>query len=293
MDVGDGAGREERPDIFQKDYAETENGAKRINPKTVWMGPEFANETGTLEVKKLFNSKVFDTPKPLGLIKQCLELSTDKNDIVLDFFAGSCSSAHAVLSKNIDDGGNRKFIMVQLPEQCDINSVAAKSGFSTISQIGIERIKLAINKLKSESLEFDAGFKVLKLDETNIRPWDADFDNLEQVLQQATESIKTGRSSEDVLYEIFLKYGYDLTTPVEHKTVNGKQIFVVGAGALIVCLDDEITGEVVEGIAKLKAELDPETTQVVFKDASFADSNVKTNAIQILKQAGIDDVKSI
>ena len=291
-------GKEERPDVFQKDYAETENGAKRINPKTVWMGSEFANETGTLEVKKLFNKKVFDTPKPLGLIKQCLELSTEKDDIVLDFFAGSCSSAHAVLSKNIEDGGKRKFIMVQLPEQCDVNSVASKSGFTTISKIGIERIKLAIKTLKDEDLNFDAGFKVLKLDTTNIRPWDADFDNLEQVLQQATESIKADRSSEDVLYEIFLKYGYDLTTPVETETVNtscGKehQVFVVGAGALIVCLDDDITGETVEGIAKLKEELDPETTQVVFKDAGCADSNVKTNAIQILKQAGIIDVKSI
>ena len=286
-------GKEDRPDIFQKDYAESESGLKRITPKTVWMGPEFANETGTLEVKKLFNAKVFDTPKPLGLIKQCLEISTEKNDIVLDFFAGSCSSAHAVLSKNIEDGGNRRFIMVQLPEKCNVNSVAAKAGFTTISEIGIERIKLAIDTLKNESKEFDRGFKVLKLDETNIRPWDADFDNLEQVLQQATESIKAERSNEDVLYEILLKYGIELTVPVETETVHGKQVFVVGGGALIVCLDDGITSEVVEGIAKLKDKLDPEITQVVFKDVGFADSNVKTNAIQILKQAGVDDVKSI
>lgn len=286
-------GKDNRPDIFQKDYAESDAGTKRINPKTVWMGTEFANETGTLEVKKLFGEKVFDTPKPLGLIKQCLELSTESDDIVLDFFSGSCSTAHAVLDKNIEDGGNRKFIMVQLPEKCDVKSVAAKSGFETISQLGIERIKLAIKSLENGSDTMNSGFKVLKLDTTNIRPWDADFDNLEQVLQQATKSIKDGRSSEDVLYEIFLKYGYDLTMPVETEIVNGKTVFVVGAGALIVCLDDEITTETVEGIAKLKAELDPETTQIVFKDEGFADDRVKTNAIQILKQAGIEDVKSI
>ncbi|WP_438319856.1 hypothetical protein ACSYAF_09610 [Edwardsiella tarda] len=109
----------------------------------------------------------------------------------------------------------------------------------------------------------------------------------------ATDSIKPDRTTEDVLYEILLKYGIELTVPVEQATVHGQQVFVVGAGALLVCLADEITSEVVEGIAKLKQELDPETTQVVFKDAGFADSVVKTNAIQILKQAGIDDVKSI
>jgi adenine-specific DNA-methyltransferase len=159
-----------------------------------------------------------------------------------------------------------------------------------ICEISKERIR---RSGKLYPTEIDVGFKNYLLQETNIRPWDADFDNLELVLQQATKSIKDGRSSEDVLYEIFLKYGYDLTTPVKTETVNGKTVYIVGAGALIVCLDDEITGETVEGIAKLKEELDPETTQVVFKDAGFADSNVKTNAIQILKQAGIDDVKSI
>ena len=140
---------------------------------------------------------------------------------------------------------------------------------------------------------YDLGFRTFQLAKSNIHTWDADFDSLEQVLRQSIESIKPDRSAEDVLYEILLKYGIELTVPVETEIVNDKKVFVVGAGALIVCLDDDITSEVVEGIAKLKDELDPEATQVVFKDAGFADSNVKTNAIQILKQAGIDDVKSI
>lgn len=243
-------------------------------------------------VKDLFDGvPVFNNPKDHTVLSDLIAYCTqgDKESLILDFFAGSSSTAHAVLNLNKDDSGQRRFIMVQLPELCNESSPAYKSGYNIISEISRERIR----RVLKQNSHMNAGFKAFSLSETNIRPWDADFDNLELVLQQAAESIKEGRSSEDVLYEIFLKYGYDLTTPVDTETVNGKQVFVVGAGALIVCLDDEITGETVEGIAKLKEELDPETTQVVFKDAGFADSNVKTNAIQILKQAGIDDVKSI
>ncbi|MEZ9651806.1 site-specific DNA-methyltransferase [Vibrio lentus] len=233
--------------------------------------------------------------KPIKLLSRMLEMLNSNDMLVLDFFAGSGSTAHAVMHQNSLDNGNRRFVVVQLPESIESNSDIGKLGYKTISDLSLQRIKNSGSSLAEqlEQGELDTGVKKYILDTTNIRPWDADFDNLEQVLQQATESIKVDRSSEDVLYEIFLKYGYDLTTPVETEVVNGKTVFVVGAGALIVCLDDEITGETVEGIAKLKEELDPETTQVVFKDAGFADSNVKTNAIQILKQAGIDDVKSI
>lgn len=258
-------------------------------PENLWNGDLYGTtRQANNEIKDLFNNlTVFDTPKPSQLISRILQLFDDEA-LVLDFFAGSGTTGHAVYETNEKHSKNFKFILVQLPEQCDEQSIAYKNGYAKISDITRNRLKLVINRLKTTQ-----GFKFFKLDETNIRPWDANFDNLELVLQQAAESIKEGRSSEDVLYEIFLKYGYDLTTPVETEIVNGKQVFVVGAGALIVCLDDEITGETVEGIAKLKEELDPETTQVVFKDAGFADSNIKTNAIQILKQVCIDDVKSI
>jgi len=226
--------------------------------------------------------------KPIKLLCELFSIiKGNDDDVYLDFFSGSASTAHAVMHLNNENNTKNKFIMVQLPEETDSHE------FKTICEIGKERIRRAGNKLQLENTELDVGFKVLKLDETNIRPWDADFDNLEQVLREATESIKSDRSNEDVLYEILLKYGIELTVQVETEIVNGKEVFVIGAGALIVCLDDGITSEVVEGIAKLKDKLDPETTQVVFKDAGFADSNVKTNAIQILKQAGIDDVKSI
>ncbi|MGS3160248.1 site-specific DNA-methyltransferase [Aeromonas caviae] len=254
---------------------------------------------GTTEKNKTMLKKqgvYFDYPKPYQLIEYLLQIGCEnENGIVLDFFAGSSTTAHSLMKLNSSDGGKRKFILVQLPEPVDPNSEAAKSGFKMVSEVSKLRIIQAPKLIAEETTpnHYDSGFKVLKLDKSNLHPWEADFDNLEQSLLSANESIKTDRTAEDVLYEILLKYGIELTVPVEQATVNGKQVFVVGAGALLVCLDDEITTEVVEGIAKLKHKLDPETTQVVFKDAGFADSVVKTNAIQILKQAGIDDVKSI
>lgn len=264
-------------------------------PTTWWNFEEVGhNDAANKELKLLFEAKSpFDTPKPTTLIRQMLKISTEEDDLILDFFAGSSTSGHATLLQNMEDMKSRKFIMIQLPEECTEKSEAKRAGFNNIAEISRERLKRAGKAIRTENSDVDCGYKTLKLDETNIRPWDADFDNLELVLQQAADSIKADRSSEDVLYEILLKYGIELTASVEVEDVNGKQVFVVGAGALIVCLDDAITSEVVEGLAKLKEELNPETTQVVFKDAGFADSNVKTNAIQILKQAGIDDVKSI
>ncbi|HCH5613135.1 TPA: site-specific DNA-methyltransferase [Vibrio parahaemolyticus] len=259
-----------------------------VTAVTIWPYDEVGhNHEANNELKELGLGGIFNNPKPTRLIERIITLAErDSNSIILDFFAGSGTTAHAVLKKNKEDGGNRKFILVQLPEVVDTKSTAHQSGYEHISDFTAARISKVCS-------DYSSGFKHFKLDETNIRPWDADFENLEQVLQQATKSIKDGRSSEDVLYEIFLKYGYELTTPVETQVVNGKTVFVVGAGALFVCLDDEITTDTVEGIAKLKEEYDPETTQVVFKDEGFADDRVKTNAIQILKQAAIDDVKSI
>ena len=270
--------------------------------KSIWADTAVISEQGTIESGKLGLSGVLDFPKPIELIKRCIKLGTEENDLIMDFFAGSGTSFHSMLRLIDEDGLNRKSISIQLPEptydiikgiKCIKKSSpeAFKQGYETISDVCKERMRRAIKEVNRTDLIL--GFKVLKLDTTNIRPWEANFDNLEHALLDAAQSIKPDRSSEDVLYEIFLKYGYELTTPIENHVVNGKQVFVVGTGALIVCLENEITTDMVEGIAKLKDTLSPETTQVVFKDAGFADSNIKTNAIQILKQAGIDDVKSI
>lgn len=259
-------------------------------------------------LQTLFGDKMFSNPKDEFLLKDIFKaIGVSGKDIILDIFAGSATTAQAVFELNKEQDSNCRTVLIQYPEDLyemertavgvakkitnnAINYLTKLGKPTNICEISKERIRKSGKLYQAVQ---DVGFRNFTLSNTNIRPWVADFDNLELVLQQATKSLKDDRSSEDVLFEIFLKYGYDLITSVETEIVNGKNIFVAGAGALIVCLDDEITTETVEGIAKLKNELDPETTQIVFKDEGFADDRAKTNAIQILKQAGIDDVKSI
>lgn len=239
--------------------------------------------------------------KPDRLIKTLIQSCTAglKNEITIDFFSGSCTTANAVMDLNSQDSGNRKFIMVQLPEPCDEKSEAYNAGYQTIADIGKERIRRAGEKIKAENADkdgienLDIGFKVFKLSSSNIKPWDADFDTLEGALLSSVNNIKEDRTEDDVLYEILLKYGLDLTVPIEERQLAGKTVYSIGLGALVICLDDAIALDVVEGIGGLKAELEPEVMRVVFKDSGFHDDVVKTNAIQILKKHGIDDVKSL
>ena len=267
--------------------SEVQNG---LRPNSIWFCKDVGhNQEGRQELKKLFDDKgYFDGPKPTRLIEHIIKIaSNDDGDIILDFFAGSATTAHSVFKMNELDKIRRKFITIQMPEILEIKGQAYVDGYRTIADISFERIKRATKAHNG------SGCKHFKLDSTNIRPWDADFENLEQMLQQAAKSIKPDRSNDDVLYEIMLKYGYELTSPITTEMIHGKTVFIVNAGALIVCLDDEITIETVEEIAKLNEKLASEEKQIVFKDEGFADDNVKTNAIQILKQAGINDVKSI
>ena len=261
----------------------------------LWVDIE-GNKKASITIKSLFNGKVFDFPKPVELLIRCLSISNvTHEDIILDFFSGSATTAHAVMQLNSEDNGNRKFIMVQLPEPCDENSEAFRAGYKTIAEIGKERIRRASAKIKEENSEYDGdlGFKVFKLDSTNIKPWEVDFDLTERTLEDFISNIKTDRREEDVLYEVLLKYGLDLTLPITEHAIAGQKVFDIGMGALIICLSDAISLEVVEGIAKLKDELNPEIMRVVFKDSGFKDDVVKTNAVQILKQAGIVDVRSL
>jgi adenine-specific DNA-methyltransferase len=265
-------------------------------PKSVLYKSDYSTSTATTHLKKIFDAKIFDGPKPVPFIIDLFHIGAEPSDIVLDFFAGSGATAHAVMQLNAEDNGNRKYIMVQLPEPCDEKSEAYKSGFKNIADIGKERIRRAAAKIKKEYPEFkgDLGFKVFKLDSTNIKPWEADFDTLnETLLEDYITNIKPGRTESDILYEILLKYGLDLTLPIKEHTIAGQKVFDIGMGALIICLSDTVDLEVVEGIAGLKEELKPEIMRVVFKDSGFADDVVKTNAVQILKQAGIEDVRSL
>ena len=273
--------------------------ANPIVPRSVWDYSEVGStQTATLEIKKLFNSSSFSYPKSLEMIKKSIYQGTNQDELILDFFSGSSTTAHAVMQLNTEDKGNRKFIMVQMPEATDVASEAYKAGYKNICEIGKERIRRAGEKIITENSDkdlstLDIGFKVLKLDSSNIKAWDSNFENVEGSLLDAVENIKEDRSSEDLLYEILLKYGLDLTLPIEEKVIDGKKVFVIGYGALVACLDDDITIEAVEAIAKLKEHYQSEIMRVVFKDASFKDAVVKTNAYQILKQFGIDEVVSI
>lgn len=296
--------------VYQKYYLE----GRLKQPSNLWDKIE-GNKKATRNMRSIFDSKkVFDHPKPLELIQRMIQMAAcEDDDIILDFFAGSATTAHAVIELNKTFNTQRKFIVVQIPEPCSMDSEAFKSGYKTIAEIGKERIRRAIKKIESEQEEnrkkgtgelfeqngsgnakLDLGFKVFKLDASNISTWDPDFDNVQQDLLSAVDNIKTDRTEEDVLYEILLKYGLDLTVPIEELEIKGKKVFAVGMGALIVSLASDVTVEIVEEIAKLKEKYQPESEmRVVFKDSSFKDDVVKTNAVQILKQQGIEDVKSI
>ena len=281
---------------------------KGLPPSNLWIDLDKTghNRQSKYELLKMIPEDIFDTPKPVKLLKYILEISgTTQDDIILDFFSGSATTAHAVLQFNSEDNHKRKFICVQLPEETDEKSAAYRAGYKNICEIGKERIRRAGDKIIADNPDkdlsnLDIGFKVYKLDSSNIKEWDSNFDNLETNLLDAVDNIKSDRTSEDLLYEILLKYGLDLTLPIEELTIEDKTVYNIGYGALVVCLDDNITIEVVEAIAEFIKEqviYDEEKkkrhARVVFKDKSFADTNVKTNAIQVLKQFDIDEVVSI
>lgn len=237
----------------------------------------------------------FSSPKNPILIRELITMLSGKNDIILDFFSGSASTAEAVIRLNYEEGGERKFIMIQIPELVNEKTNAYKLGYRNICEIGKARIR-KVGEAINDTNVIDKGFKVFKLDSSNINKWDLkDGEDIERKLYEMTENIKEGRTEEDILYEILLKYGIDLNMPIEEHSICGKKVFDIGFGAIIACLDNNVTLDVVKGIGKLKEELSPEENEcrVVFLDSGFATDSVKTNAIQILKRYNIEDVKSI
>ena len=263
--------------------------------RSIWNDKDVNTERGTLLVKSLFDKKIYDFPKPVEMLMRIVEMSSREDDIILDFFSGSSTTAHAVMQSNAEDGGNRRFIMVQIPEKCDPKSEAVQAGYATIAEIGKERIRRAAKKIKKDNPDYkgDLGFKIFKLDSSNLKRWEAGFDTLEQDLIDAVDYIKKDRSDEDILYEILLKYGLDLTVPIETRAITNKTVYSINMGALVVCLDKDISMDVVNGIGALKEQLKPENMRVVFKDDGFEDDVAKTNTLQTLKRYGIKDVKSL
>lgn len=259
---------------------------------------------GTAEVEEILRGKIFSFPKPIDLITNFLKISTKNKDLILDFFAGSGTTAHAVMALNAEDGGNRKCISVQLPEPTDENSEANKAGYKTIAEITKERIRRAGELLvkqeykDKEGIEkLDIGFRAFKLDSSNIQAWDTAVDQFEGQLDAFAanngDSIKTGRSQEDVLFEILLKYGLDLTLPIQEKQVDGCKIYNIGYGAMYICLSDSINISIAVAIGEWHKESSDIKPSVIFKDAGFANDADKTNTVQTLRQVGIENVKSI
>jgi len=256
---------------------------------------------GTTEKSKTELKKIgiyFSYPKPTGLIEYLIKIgSEDKGSIVLDFFSGSSSTAHAIMNLNARTDLERRYIQIQLPESTDNKSEAFLAGYKTIAEIGKERLRKVANKIAEEhpdkAKDLDLGFKVFKLDTSNINAWDGTPENLEKELFDSVSNIKDDRTEKDVLYEILLKYGLDLTLPVENKDIAGIQVYSIGYGALFICLADNITKEISKGIGAWKEELNPEICRVVFKDTGFKSDADKSNAVQTLKRFGITEIKSI
>jgi adenine-specific DNA-methyltransferase len=258
------------------------------------------NEDANDELHQLLGQQyLFDFSKPSRLLAKLIQSLNASNAIILDFFSGTATTADATMRLNAEDGGNRRFIMVQLPEPTDEESEAYKAGYKNISEIGKERIRRAGDKIKEEYKDkenienLDVGFKVFKLDTSNIRKWQPDYDNIEQSLLDYVDNFVEGRTELDVVYEIMLKYGLDLTYPVDEFTIAGKKVYAIGYGMLMICLDDEITTEVAKGILAKVKELSPESSRVVFKDNGFKSDSNKTNIKEILKSGGIEEFITI
>ena len=203
-----------------------------VLPNT-WLDNLSSNQEASKEIKSLFNDKlIFDTPKPVELIKYLINLGSNANDIILDFFAGSSTTAEAIFKSNSKEYSNKKFILVQIPESTNEKSIAYKEGYTNICEIGKERIRRAGDKIleESDNKDLDIGFKVFKLDSSNLEKWDPDYNNLEQTLLNNKENIKPDRTELDLIYEIMLKYGIDLTLPIEK--INN--IYSIGYGALLI-----------------------------------------------------------
>ncbi|QAB14608.1 site-specific DNA-methyltransferase [Hydrogenovibrio thermophilus] len=283
--------------VRAKQYLKDEYGNERKGKPTSLMNGPFTQE-GTSDIASLFEMPVFGFPKPKSLLKNFFAFAFNedykKEGIYLDFFSGSATSAHAIMELNTEDKGNRKLISVQIPEPTPVNSEARKAGYATIAEIGKERIRRAAKKIKEEHPETqaDLGFKVFKLDTSNIKKWQPNVDDLDTDLLNAVDNIVDGRTSQDLLFEVLIKYGLPLTLPIEEVKVADHQAWNVAFGSLIACFDENITLETVQAIADLSTPENP-VLRVVFRDTSFKDDITKTNAIQRLKQAGIEDVLSI
>ena len=282
--------------------------------KSIWTETEFISEQGTIELGRIGLGEIFNHPKPPALIRQCVFMATNPDDIVLDFFAGSGTTWEAVIGQNALDYGKRHCILVQLPEPLDSNNKEQKLAADFCNSLGAprniaeltkERLRRAGKKIKEENPLFagDLGFRLFKLDSTNVHEWDPDRDKIAETLEASIEHLKTDRTEQDILFELLLKLGLDLCVPIETQKMEGSSkqfhdIHSIGGGSLLVCLSQSIPQVDVEPLALALVawhqELKPAgDTTVVFRDSAFADDVAKTNITAILQQHGLETVRSL
>lgn len=264
---------------------------------TWWNAEKMGTATqGTKELMSLFdNVSYFDTPKPVKLIYKILKLvsMSNNNDIILDFFSGSATTAHAVMQLNAEDGGKRKFIMVQLPEETDEKSEAFKAGYKNICEIGKERIRRAGEKIKEEAglngQDLDIGFRVLKLDSSNMKDIYYSADEYDQgMLENMQSNTKEDRTDLDLLFGCLVDWGLELDKPYTTKEINGHKVHIYNDGDLVACFEKDLDMKTIDEIAKLQA------LRVVFSDNSFVDSATKINVAEHFKMIAPDtDIKVI
>ena len=278
--------------LQQKYYLEQAKLSRRT--VTTWWDDNFLTSSATKQLIDLMGTKTFDNPKNVNLLLRCLKMITkfDKDSLILDFFSGSATTAHAVMQLNSEDGGNRKFIMVQLPEKTDEKSEAFKAGYKNICEIGKERIRRAGKKIKEESplttQDLDTGFRVLKLDSANMQDIYYSPKDISQAdLFSQVDNVKPDRTGEDLLFQVMLELGATLDSKIETTTVAGKTIYNVAEGYLVACFDPDVTDEVVKAIAQMQP------AYAVLRDTSMKDDSTATNFEQIFKTYSPDTVTRI
>ena len=278
-----------RTKIYRKAYAFADDTAPLKQVKSIWTEKTFFTEKGQKAVNALFGSKekLFQAPKSVDMIKQCIQMSQDKDAIVLDFFGGSSTTAQATMQLNAEDGGKRKFILVQIPETCDEKSDAFKAGYKNICEIGKERIRRAGVKIKEESplttQGLDVGFRVLKLDESNMNDvFYAAGDYSQGLLSMLESNVKEDRTDLDLLFGCLLEWGLPLSLPYVSEQIDGCTVHTYNEGDLIACFDENIPDSVIKSIAKRQP------LRAVFRDSSFNGSPAKINVGEIFKMLAPD-----
>ena len=285
-------GRRGEYDIFVKDYLERDGNARTRKFKSIWDDKSLNNQVGTQEVKALLSGDMMSFPKSRAFIQMICQMGSESNSIIMDFFSGSATTAHAVMQLNAEDGGHRKFIMVQLPEPCDEASEAYKAGYKNICEIGKERIRRAGEKIKAENplttKDLDVGFRVLKLDDSNMKDVYYAADDYDQrSLLDMVSNIKDDRNDLDLLFGCLLDWGLPLSLPYKSEQIEGCTVHTYNDGDLIACFDANIPESVVRAIAARKP------LRAVFRDSGFADSPAKINVFEIFKLYMPEDADDI